>query len=70
MIFRAWKIRDTMGWRVQTIGCCLSGFVDYSCAVTEQPLTVISLHATPMFLIASYVPAFEKVNMYFAPSEW
>ena len=23
-----------------------------------------------MFLIASYVPAFAKVNAYFAPSEW
>lgn len=53
MIFRAWNIRDTMGWRAQTIGCCLS-----------------SLHATPMFLIASYVPAFDKVNAYFPPSQW
>lgn len=29
-----------------------------------------SLHATPMFLIASYVPAFNKVNMYFSQSQW
>lgn len=29
-----------------------------------------SLHATPMFLISSYVPAFEKVNRYFTPSQW
>ncbi len=29
-----------------------------------------SLHATPMFLVASYVPAFEKVNMYFSQSQW
>lgn len=29
-----------------------------------------SLHATPMFLIASYVPAFRKVNPYFTPSQW
>ncbi|KAF2826292.1 putative GprK-type G-protein coupled receptor protein [Ophiobolus disseminans] len=53
LIWRAWDIRDTMGWRTQTIGACLSG-----------------LHATPMFLIASYVPAFNKVNAYFHPSQW
>ncbi|PHH80553.1 hypothetical protein CDD80_1065 [Ophiocordyceps camponoti-rufipedis] len=53
LIWRAWGIRDTMGWRTQTIGCCLS-----------------NLHATPMFLIASYVPAFAPVNVYFAPSQW
>ncbi|OAA62295.1 Regulator of G protein signaling superfamily [Cordyceps fumosorosea ARSEF 2679] len=53
LIYRAWSIRDTLGWRAQTIGCCLS-----------------SLHATPMFLIASYVPAFDQVNMYFSQSQW
>ncbi|KAF5713319.1 transcriptional activator of allantoin GABA catabolic [Fusarium globosum] len=53
LIWRSWNIHDTMGWRVQTIGCCLS-----------------SLHATPMFLIASYVPAFAPVNFYFPPSSW
>ncbi|KAK1975561.1 integral membrane protein [Colletotrichum cereale] len=53
LIWRAWGIRDTMGWRTQTVGCCLS-----------------SLHAIPMFLIASYVPAFDKINMYFPPSQW
>ncbi|KAK8913148.1 hypothetical protein VCV18_011620 [Metarhizium anisopliae] len=53
LIWRAWGIRDTMGWRTQTIACCLA-----------------NLHATPMFLIASYLPAFEKVNVYFAPSQW
>lgn len=25
LIYRAWSIRDTMGWRTQTIGACLSG---------------------------------------------
>ncbi|KAI1205849.1 uncharacterized protein F4807DRAFT_254375 [Annulohypoxylon truncatum] len=53
MIWKAWGIRDTLGWRFQTIGCCLA-----------------NLHATPMWLIAMYVPAFTKVNTYFAPSEW
>ncbi|KAK6086191.1 hypothetical protein SCUP515_00551 [Seiridium cupressi] len=56
LIWRAWGIRDTHGWRLQTIGCCASN--------------LISLHATPMFLVASYVPAFAPVNVYFAPSEW
>ncbi|KAL0938601.1 uncharacterized protein CTRU02_205211 [Colletotrichum truncatum] len=53
MLWKAWSIRDTMGWRTQTVGCCLS-----------------SLHATPMFLVASYVPAFAKINPYFTPSQW
>ncbi|RGP62720.1 gpcr, gprk-type [Fusarium sporotrichioides] len=52
-IWKTWGIHDTMGWRIQTIGCCLS-----------------SLHATPMFLIASYVHAFAPVNFYFPPSSW
>ncbi|KAI1373228.1 hypothetical protein F4677DRAFT_456063 [Hypoxylon crocopeplum] len=53
MIWKAWGIRDTLGWRLQTIGCCVS-----------------NLHATPMWLISMYVPAFGPVNQYFAPSEW
>ncbi|KAG6129228.1 hypothetical protein E4U12_004775 [Claviceps purpurea] len=53
LIWQSWDIRDTMGWRTQTIACCTA-----------------SLHAVPMFLIASYVPAFQKVNVYFAPSQW
>ncbi|KAJ5806461.1 uncharacterized protein N7503_004063 [Penicillium pulvis] len=53
LIWQAWGVHETLGWRTQTIGCCLS-----------------SLHASPMFLIASYVPAFAKVNTYFSPSQW
>ncbi|KAF2757386.1 putative GprK-type G-protein coupled receptor protein [Pseudovirgaria hyperparasitica] len=53
LIWRAWGINDTLGWRTQTIGSCLSG-----------------LHAVPMFLVALYVPAFAKVNMYLGPSQW
>ncbi|KAJ5100393.1 hypothetical protein N7456_006445 [Penicillium angulare] len=53
LIWKAWDIRDTMGWRTQTIACCLSGLL-----------------ATPMFMIATYVPAFAKVNMYFPQSQW
>jgi hypothetical protein len=29
-----------------------------------------SLHATPMWLIALYVPAMEPVNKYFLPPQW
>ncbi|KAI1342894.1 hypothetical protein F5Y15DRAFT_271396 [Xylariaceae sp. FL0016] len=53
LIWRSRGIKDTLGWRFQTIACCLS-----------------SLHATPMWLIASYVPAFGPINAYFAPSYW
>lgn len=53
MLFRAIPIRDTMGWRTQTIGCCIA-----------------SLHAVPMFLAASYSPAFDKINAWFPPSQW
>jgi hypothetical protein len=31
---------------------------------------VASLHATPMWLVALYVPAMEKVNQYFIPPQW
>lgn len=31
---------------------------------------VSNLHATPMWLIALYVPAFEKVNQYWIPPQW
>ncbi|KAF5608148.1 GPCR type [Fusarium pseudoanthophilum] len=60
LLWRTWNIRDTTGWRTQTIGCCLSSL----------PTVINSLHATPMFLIASYVPAFAPVNFYFPPSSW
>jgi hypothetical protein len=55
LIWRAWGIHDTLGWRTQTIGACLSG-----------------LHATPMFLIASYCSVFytSGINSYFPPSQW
>ncbi|KAI6778680.1 uncharacterized protein J7T54_007621 [Emericellopsis cladophorae] len=53
ILWRSRHIRDTQGWRMQTMGCCLA-----------------SLHATPMWLIALYVPAMEKVNQYFIPPQW
>ncbi|WQF87610.1 Putative RGS domain superfamily, RGS, subdomain 2 protein [Colletotrichum destructivum] len=46
-------IRDTQGWRLQTIACCLA-----------------SLHATPMWLVALYVPEMAPVNRYFIPPQW
>ncbi|KAI1775704.1 major facilitator superfamily domain-containing protein [Hypoxylon cercidicola] len=53
LIWRAWGIRDTLGWRFQTISCCIA-----------------NLHATPMWLISMYLPVFNPINQYFAPSEW
>ena len=41
LLYRAWGIRDTMGWRIQTIGCCLSKLVTPSHRVSAQ-LTAIS----------------------------
>lgn len=26
LIFQAWGVRDTMGWRTQTIACCLARY--------------------------------------------
>ncbi|KAK1997129.1 hypothetical protein LX36DRAFT_579040 [Colletotrichum falcatum] len=51
-----WKsrgIRDTQGWRLQTIACCTA-----------------SLHATPMWLVALYVPGMAPVNRYFIAPQW
>ncbi|KAJ5102779.1 hypothetical protein N7532_003308 [Penicillium argentinense] len=53
ILWKSRDIHDTQGWRLQTIGCCLS-----------------NLHATPMWLIALYVPAFEVVNQYWLPPQW
>ncbi|KAK2046732.1 hypothetical protein LZ31DRAFT_612637 [Colletotrichum somersetense] len=51
-----WKsrgIKDTQGWRLQTIACCTA-----------------SLHATPMWLVAVYVPEMAPVNRYFIAPQW
>lgn len=53
MLIRAWNIEDTLGWRTQTVGCCIAG-----------------LHATPMYLVASYVEAFKPINKYWTSSNW
>ncbi|KAK9441627.1 uncharacterized protein G6M90_00g046280 [Metarhizium brunneum] len=53
ILWRSRNLRDTQGWRTQTIACCLSG-----------------LHASPMWLIALYVPGMAPVNNYFIPPQW
>ncbi|KAK1765842.1 hypothetical protein QBC33DRAFT_118190 [Phialemonium atrogriseum] len=53
ILWQSRGIHDTLGWRAQTIGCCLAG-----------------LHATPMWLIAIYVPGMAPVNSYFLPPQW
>ncbi|KAF4583183.1 Regulator of G protein signaling superfamily [Ophiocordyceps camponoti-floridani] len=53
ILWRARHLRDTQGWRTQTIACCIA-----------------SLHASPMWLIALYVPGMAPVNNYFIPPQW
>lgn len=53
ILWQARGLHDSLGWRFQTIACCLS-----------------SLHATPMWLVALYVPAMAPVNAYFIPPQW
>merc|ERR1712000_15388 len=53
ILWRARNLHDSLGWRVQTIGCCLAG-----------------LHATPMWLVALYVPEMAVVNQYWIPPQW
>ncbi|VUC21972.1 unnamed protein product [Clonostachys rosea] len=53
ILWKARGLHDSLGWRVQTIGCCIA-----------------SLHATPMWLVALYVPQMGVVNQYFIPPQW
>ncbi|KAF3760750.1 hypothetical protein M406DRAFT_342939 [Cryphonectria parasitica EP155] len=53
VLWRARNIHDTLGWRTQTIACCLA-----------------SLPATPMWLIALYVPSMAEVNARWFPPQW
>jgi hypothetical protein len=53
ILWQARGLHDTLGWRVQTIGCSLA-----------------SLHATPLWLVALYVPEMAVVNQYWIPPQW
>lgn len=53
VLWKSRNLHDTLGWRLQTIGCCLA-----------------SLHATPMWLIALYVPEMGVINQYWLPPQW
>ncbi|KAG6359329.1 hypothetical protein INS49_012850 [Diaporthe citri] len=53
VLWRARRVHDTLGWRTQTLACCLAG-----------------LPATPMWLIALYVPGMSRVNRYWIPPQW
>ncbi|KAL7920570.1 putative GPCR GprK-type [Trichoderma austrokoningii] len=41
LLWRAWGIRDTMGWRAQTIGCCISN-------LHATPMFLVAMYA-PVF---------------------
>ncbi|KDN72134.1 hypothetical protein CSUB01_11272 [Colletotrichum sublineola] len=53
ILWESRRIRDTQGWRLQTIACCTA-----------------SLHATPLWLVALYVPGMAPVNRYFIAPQW
>ncbi|KAL7907328.1 hypothetical protein GGI35DRAFT_470561 [Trichoderma velutinum] len=57
-LWRAREIRDTQGWRTQTIWCAISGLVCHqmnsSCLLLME-LRIYRLHAAPMWLIALYI---------------
>ncbi|KAK5083905.1 hypothetical protein LTR05_006412 [Lithohypha guttulata] len=53
ILWRSKDIKDTYGWRVQTIRCCISG-----------------LPASPLWLCALYLDAFEPVNAFWIPPQW
>ncbi|EFQ30876.1 hypothetical protein CGRA01v4_12946 [Colletotrichum graminicola] len=53
ILWKSREIKDTQGWRLQTIACCIA-----------------SLHATPMWLVALYVPDMAPVNKYFIAPQW
>ncbi|KAJ5989669.1 hypothetical protein N7481_004879 [Penicillium waksmanii] len=36
LFMRAWGVRDTMGWRTQTIACCVASFPGFEAAGDEQ----------------------------------
>lgn len=47
ILFRARKVHDTQGWRLQTIGCCLSG-------LHAAPMWLIALYAPGMQPVNNY----------------
>ncbi|KAH6684830.1 hypothetical protein F5X68DRAFT_241801 [Plectosphaerella plurivora] len=76
ILFRAWSIRDTMGWRVQTIGCCIASlhavpmfmiakyvpaFVPVN--VYMDPSQWIHLSIMLFEVFATFVPAFQVLKL-------
>lgn len=48
LIWRAWSIRDTMGWRTQTIGCCLSKYGFPSSLALKSMFPVLTVGDVPV----------------------
>ncbi|PFH58887.1 hypothetical protein XA68_13072 [Ophiocordyceps unilateralis] len=62
--FWAWVVAPIVLWKARGVHDTQGWrFQTIACAVS-------SLHATPMWLIALYVPAMEPVNKYWLPPQW
>lgn len=62
--FWAWVVAPTILWRARDIHDTQGWRVQtIGCAIAN-------LHATPMWLVALYVPAMERVNQYWNPPQW
>lgn len=62
--FWAWLVAPIILWKSRNI------HDTHGWRVQTIACAVGNLHATPMWLIAVYVPAMEKVNQYWLPPQW
>ena len=70
-LWQARGVRDVHGWRLQTICCCLAGYVPRSnVRVLEDFSDQYSLPASPLWLLALYAPGMGPVNAYMVPPTW
>ncbi|KAF4983468.1 hypothetical protein FZEAL_1197 [Fusarium zealandicum] len=56
MIWRAWGIRDTMGWRTQTIGCCISN-------LHATPMFLIAIYAPSFASVNMYFAPSQWIHL-------
>jgi hypothetical protein len=56
ILYRAWGIRDTMGWRTQTIGCCLS-------SLHAAPMFVIALYVPAFAPVNAYYAPSQWIHL-------
>ncbi|KAK1238128.1 hypothetical protein MKX08_002707 [Trichoderma sp. CBMAI-0020] len=56
LLWRAWGIRDTMGWRAQTIGCCISN-------LHATPMFLVSMYAPVFQKINTYFTPSQWIHL-------